>query len=1449
MTRWQPGDVIAGQYAVLALQGEGGMGVVYRVRHLEWDVELAVKRPLPEYCRNARDREVFAAEAETWVSLGFHPNVCTAHYVRVIDDVPCVFAEYVPGGSLAAWIEDGRLHEGDPVPRILDLAIQIASGLDHSHGRDIVHQDVKPANILIGSDDSAKVTDFGLARAVGSMQGSVTGTSAHTTRLAPHGGFTTAYASPEQLNDQQLSRRTDVFSFAVSILECFTGAATWRRGEDASAVLADLRHDQPPGHGLPAMPAGLDELLARCLAEEPGCRPTMAEIVETLTAIYQTAARREWPRLLPSAAELLADEHNNRGLSLLDLDQPAEAAASFTAALAVDPRHPLATYNDGLWRWRSGKLSDEAVISRLQALDASDRVLGPLLAEVHRERGDVAASHECDPHGRDSAPYDTTVTWPVPWHTPGKRDMVSFDGFISRDLGDGKELRLAADGALALTAGTSVRLWDVRAGQDIMTLPDMAHAIDLSADGRYAVAAGRAEVVYLWDLSTAERIRVLAPDYLKASATVVSVRLNVTAGIAVGAITDGQVLVWDLATGKVSHRLDGHGFQSLQSSCIAVSADGRTALTSCRDDKSVKAWDLATGRERGSLPGIGRGPATLAISPDGRVAAVAGYEARVVLWDLDNGDRSDFVRLDDRVTELAISDDARLVLSGAGSTLRLWERDGRCLRTFRGHGESVVNGVFAADGQHVITGSADNTVRRWPLPGRYHAGPRLSRPRGTVELNSLDDQVASLVSAAEEALSEHRHADAVGSLRRARAIPGYERAPSVMAAWRAAGEALPRVGLNAGWPVRTVLSAQDSVTALAISPDGQRVAVRPRDRTALVLDVATGEHIQAITDLPMSRGWVGFSADGKRLLTADPDGSIAAWSVASGEQLTRCRLPMGARSVRFTADGRRALVRSGIWAVQLWDLASSTPVATLPGTDRSFFRLWVAPEGDLALTGGESYSIRLWDVRSGQYLRELRGHTHEPGTACISRDRRFVLSCGAYSDPSIRWWDAETGELIHKFTPLPDNIADVAVTGDSRYAVTGGTDGVIRVWDTFTGRCLTGLTGHRGSVDKMALATDGNFIVSGGDDGTVRVWALDWNLSAESQEEALLSMSLTSALQRVVELTGNPGIDTTKVRLQLKAVGGDPADMVRLGAAAADDGDLDEAERWFQRAAAAGNRVAAYNLGALCRTAGDPDEAERWFRRAAEAGYGPAMAQLGLELNQAGRRREAGEWLRRGAEGGDELSMLLLGLYQLERGAVGEAQDWLQRAADKGSIDAMYNLACTKQAEFPEEATQWHRRAAERGHTDSMYNLAVTLQDANRPDEAQEWYTKAAEGGQAQAANNLGNMLWHQGRADEAMRWYQRSAEGGEPNGMFHLAGQYKAGGNRERAEHWYRRAAENGHATALKELVILLTPGGRGDVNQIYEFARHLAELGQQRQAAQCRRYAQVIVEAMDGK
>ncbi|MFF8265511.1 serine/threonine-protein kinase [Streptomyces virginiae] len=248
--RWQVGDVIDGQYEVRALHEQGGMGLVYRVMHQEWGIRLAVKSPRPELLTEDGFLDRFVAEAETWVSLGLHPHACGCHYVRTLDGIPRIFSEYVGGGSVADWIRDGRLYEGGEAgaqARIVDFAIQLAWGLDHAHSRGLVHQDVKPGNVLIDLDGTVKGTDFGLARA-----GAATGARTDVDRpggtiLVTHGGLTLPYASPEQAAGERVGRRTDIYSFAVSVLEMFTGEVTWLAGPAAYEALADHRGQSRAG--------------------------------------------------------------------------------------------------------------------------------------------------------------------------------------------------------------------------------------------------------------------------------------------------------------------------------------------------------------------------------------------------------------------------------------------------------------------------------------------------------------------------------------------------------------------------------------------------------------------------------------------------------------------------------------------------------------------------------------------------------------------------------------------------------------------------------------------------------------------------------------------------------------------------------------------------------------------------------------------------------------------------------------------------------------------------------------------------------------------------------------------------------------------------------------------------------------------------------------------------
>jgi serine/threonine protein kinase len=293
LSEWKVGDVLLDLYEVTGILGEGGMGKVYKVHHRGWDTELAAKSPRPEIFASSGGRENFVREAETWANLGLHPHTVSCYYVRVLGGIPRVFAEYVEGGSLSDWIGTKKLYEGGPekaLERILDISIQFAWGLQFAHEQGLVHQDVKPANVMMTPDGTAKVTDFGLARARGvAGERSMTGTADKgRSILVSAGGMTPAYCSPEQAAKQPLSRRTDIWSWGLSVLEMFTGEVTWLAGQSALPVLEEYLRGEETERPAPKMPTQVAELLRHCFEENPEARPRdFGAVVTNLREIYQ----------------------------------------------------------------------------------------------------------------------------------------------------------------------------------------------------------------------------------------------------------------------------------------------------------------------------------------------------------------------------------------------------------------------------------------------------------------------------------------------------------------------------------------------------------------------------------------------------------------------------------------------------------------------------------------------------------------------------------------------------------------------------------------------------------------------------------------------------------------------------------------------------------------------------------------------------------------------------------------------------------------------------------------------------------------------------------------------------------------------------------------------------------------------------------------------------------
>ena len=238
--------------------------------------------------------------------------------MRTLGGIPRVFAEYVESGILEDWIDSRKLYEGAPqeaLKRTLDIAIQITWGLQNAHEKGVIHQDVKPANVMLLADGTAKITDFGLAkaRAVG---GENVQSGKQQSVLVSSGGMTPTYCSPEQAANQPLSRRTDTWSWSLAVLEMFIGEVCWQNGVTAPEVLANWRELRIQEIGCPELPPELEQLLQQRFFSDPAQRPAnLTEAATRLREVCKALTQQNYDRVEPEPGALLADARTTEQFS------------------------------------------------------------------------------------------------------------------------------------------------------------------------------------------------------------------------------------------------------------------------------------------------------------------------------------------------------------------------------------------------------------------------------------------------------------------------------------------------------------------------------------------------------------------------------------------------------------------------------------------------------------------------------------------------------------------------------------------------------------------------------------------------------------------------------------------------------------------------------------------------------------------------------------------------------------------------------------------------------------------------------------------------------------------------------------------------------------------------------------------------------------------------------
>jgi predicted ATPase/tRNA A-37 threonylcarbamoyl transferase component Bud32 len=218
----------AGKYRILEELGKGGMGVVYKARDTRLDRVVALKFLPPELTRDGESKERFILEAKTAAALN-HPNISVIHEIDEDEGQTFIAMEYIGGKSLKERIKKGLLNLDDAV----SIASQVASGLQEAHEKGIVHRDIKPANIMLTEKDQAKIVDFGIAKLVGQVRLTRTGTTIGTV----------AYMSPEQAKGEKVDHRSDIWSIGVVLYEMLTGELPFKGNHEQTMIYSILNAD------------------------------------------------------------------------------------------------------------------------------------------------------------------------------------------------------------------------------------------------------------------------------------------------------------------------------------------------------------------------------------------------------------------------------------------------------------------------------------------------------------------------------------------------------------------------------------------------------------------------------------------------------------------------------------------------------------------------------------------------------------------------------------------------------------------------------------------------------------------------------------------------------------------------------------------------------------------------------------------------------------------------------------------------------------------------------------------------------------------------------------------------------------------------------------------------------------------------------------------------------
>jgi WD40 repeat protein/tRNA A-37 threonylcarbamoyl transferase component Bud32 len=1008
------GTAVAG-YEILDLLGRGGMGVVYKARQLKLNRVVALKMILAGAHAGPAELARFRTEAEAIASLQ-HPNVVQIYDVGEQSGQPYFALEFVDGGSL-----EQRL-TGTPLAarKAAQLVETLARAVHAAHGVGIIHRDLKPANVLLTHDGLPKITDFGLAKRLGSETG-------QTQSGAVVG--TPSYMAPEQAAGKvgAVGPAADTYALGAILYELLTGRPPFK-AETPMDTLLQVLDDEPvrPRRLNPKIPADLETICLKCLEKQPPRRYHSARALaddlrrflddepiraRPMTLLGRTAG---WMRRRPAVTALLA--------------------VSFVALLALIGGAVALVYNARLSQAMAGTLAaqEREVVAR-KAEDKARQA-----QEEQKRLNEAAAANnlyakrlalaERDLAAGDVVGAERSLNDLVP--AAGKPDLRHWEWYYLKRLCHAEQHVLGHAAEVAAVAydrtGTrlaaacwdnTVSVWDVAGRRRLHVLKghrNWVRTVAFRPDGKRLASADDDGTIQLWDPDTGGNLGVLTGHV----GAVTGVAYSPDGRRLLSGGADGTVRLCDAEDGRP---LAVHKAHNGRVTSVAFGPDGRR-YASAGVDRVVRLWDPAAPDGVRVLRGQSKAVLSVAFSPDGRLLASASEDRTIRLWEAATG--HEVVTLlghNSPVRGLAFNPDGKR-LASVGNVIKVWDVPAaEEVATLRGH-TKLINGVaFSPDGLHLATAGADATVRLWSATDNPEARRLPAESKGANDLAFSPDG-KRLASAG---VDGHVHLWDVVTGREERS---FRKHPN------------------------------QAASCVAFSPDGKRLAACCY-YDAVVWDLATGKELFTI---PRCGDRVAFSPDGKLLGTADYAtntegnalGFLTLWDAGTGAKV-RSSDPVPGSLVRlaFSPDGVHVAcgfqVGSLTCIVVITDINHLRPEVAIPVQAQQMYGLAYSPDGR-RLYGdagghGNPAEVRGWNVQNGETVVRLLGHDEPVFGLTLSGDGKRLASVSP--DKTVRLWDTASGIELFGLRITPRDWPCLAFSPDGQRLALGGRSEPIVLWE------------------------------------------------------------------------------------------------------------------------------------------------------------------------------------------------------------------------------------------------------------------------------------------------------------------------------------------------------------------------------------------------------------------